>query len=279
MIQIPMSYYKNDTVHKLVGNNPQYGNISCGFLHKTSRKESNYHTIFEDYGGLLLLDGKGVHVNHKGEKFELYPGCFIQRRPGKCHHTYVEPDGRWLEFFICFGKDIFKNMVNLGMASGDQDVLYPGLSYGIFENMKELLEKFRTAKEHEIPHLLFECQEMIYQIYGLHKKNSGLQDQMLYDMCSLLKKYSHTRIPLEDVCQELNMGYETFRKLFKEKMGISPNRYVVQERINMAKTILLDEQYTIKEIAIQLGYSDPFTFSKQFKEITGISPKMFRGSY
>lgn len=279
MIYIPKDYYKKDTAHHIIGNNVQYGHISCGFLHKRTEKESNRHTVFENYGGLLLLDGKGIHVSEDGCEYPLYPGCFIQRLPGKCHDTYVEGDGKWLEFFICFNKELFEKMVLLGMATKEEEVLYPGLSYGILQKMNDLLQQFKTTPQKEIPLLLFACQQMIYQIWMLHQQNRASEDQLIEDMCMVLKKYSTTRKPLELICQELNMGYESFRKVFKERMGISPQQYIVQERITIAKTKLLDEHYTIKEIAIQLGYSDPFSFSKQFKEITGISPQNFRQSH
>ncbi|MHC1750127.1 MAG: helix-turn-helix domain-containing protein [Cellulosilyticaceae bacterium] len=279
MIDIPKIYYKKDTVHRIVGNNPLYGNISCGFLHKTSKKESNYNTVFENYGGLLLLDGKGVHVNDKGESFPVYPGCFIQRIPGKLHHTYVEGDGKWLEFFICFGKDIFENMVNLGMATREEDVLYPGVSYGVIQTFSELLQKFKQATDKEMVNILFECQQIVYQMFVHHQMRHDNEDESLKESCNVLKQYSTSRVPLESVCKELNVGYEVFRKVFKEKIGISPNRYIVQQRINLAKTMLLDSQCAIKEIAIQLGYSDSFAFSKQFKDFTGVSPREFRKIY
>lgn len=278
MIEIPTSYYKNDTVHKIVGNKEYYGDISCGFLHKKSRQESNHNTVFKRYGGLLVLSGTGVHKDEQGKEYPIYPGCFIQRVPGKMHSTYVDGDGKWLEFFICMGRDTFENMVNMGIATKD-DVLYPGVSHAMLSTFNTLLEKFKDITDKDLPLLLFECQQIIYQIYMLHQNNNSEEDRQIIEACELLKKHATSRVEIELLCQEFGMGYEKFRKIFKKKMGIAPNQYLIKERINLAKSLLLVGEYSIKEIAIMLGYTDPFTFSKQFKEMTGLAPKEFKKIY
>ena len=50
---------------------------------------------------------------------------------------------------------------------------------------------------------------------------------------------------------------------------------VVAGSENRAKTLLL-KQYTVAETAGQLGYPDAFSFSKQFKRYTGMSPTQFK---
>lgn len=279
MIDISKRYYNNDTIHKVIGTKECFGNISCGFLHKKSIHESNINTCFDKYGGLLVLSGTGVHRDNEGREYNLYPGCFVQRIPGKIHSTYVDGDGKWLEFFICFGADVFENMVNMGIATKEQDVLYPGISYALFDTCEELLNKFKNVIEKDTPLLLFECEKIIYQIFMLHNRNNFEQDREMIEASQILKKYVSSRIGIEEICEELGLGYESFRKTFKKQMGISPSKYIIKERINLAKTILLNEECSIKEVAIRLGYNDSFVFSKQFKDITGISPKQFKKIY
>jgi AraC-like DNA-binding protein len=73
----------------------------------------------------------------------------------------------------------------------------------------------------------------------------------------------------------LCIGQESFRKLFKKEVGISPIAYRNQQRMLAAKK-LLASQSSIAEIAEALGYSDSFSFSKQFKRHWGYSPNAFR---
>lgn len=65
-------------------------------------------------------------------------------------------------------------------------------------------------------------------------------------------------------------------KIFKEHTGISPSKYLNDCRMNAARKLLRDTELPIKDIAIQVGYSDPLHFSRNFKTATGLSPAQYR---
>ena len=67
-----------------------------------------------------------------------------------------------------------------------------------------------------------------------------------------------------------------FRRLFKEYSGESPAAFRGRHRIERAKQLLLsDDQYSIGEIATDLGFLDVYHFSKSFKKEVGVSPRIF----
>ena len=69
---------------------------------------------------------------------------------------------------------------------------------------------------------------------------------------------------------------DTLSKLFHDRAGTSPSRYLTDLRMQKAKKLLLDSQLSIREIAERVGYPDPFHFSKSFKNAVGMSPAQFR---
>lgn len=281
MLEIPSKFFDNDTVHRNISTDKYNGILSCGFLNKRTKTNSETNLVFEYYGALLLLSGEGVHVDCEGQEFKLYPGCFVQRIPGKLHSTFVNPDGKWLEFFICFGKDLFEALSNINVLDCDQDVLYPGINVAIFDSCVKLLSSLKNAPQEQLPLLLVEAQRIILTIYQLHNRNTTKDDSMeiIRQACEIIKQNTSEHLSIQEVAQKLDIGYERFRKLFKKKLGISPGEYSIQERINAAKSVLLVTNNSIKEIALDLGFPDSFSFSKQFKKVVGLSPSEFRSKY
>lgn len=84
------------------------------------------------------------------------------------------------------------------------------------------------------------------------------------------------RLSVYQVAELLNISEEHFSRMFKKKMGIPPVKYINEVKIAEAKRLLQQTDLRIKDIAIQLNYSDQFYFSQQFKKITGHSPTEFR---
>jgi len=72
------------------------------------------------------------------------------------------------------------------------------------------------------------------------------------------------------------MSESHFGRLFKAAFGTSPIDWLRRERINQAKRRLVETTDAMKEIAEQVGYRDRFFFSKDFKALTGLTPREFR---
>jgi AraC-like DNA-binding protein len=67
-----------------------------------------------------------------------------------------------------------------------------------------------------------------------------------------------------------------FSRVFKQAFGTSPIDWLRRERISQAKRRLADTGDDVKEIASQVGYSDRYFFSKDFKKHTGFTPTQYR---
>ena len=68
------------------------------------------------------------------------------------------------------------------------------------------------------------------------------------------------------------------QKLYQKQFGLSCMSDVINNRIELAKTLLKDTSMSIIQISIQCGYSSAEHFSRQFKKHTGMSPKKYRES-
>lgn len=76
--------------------------------------------------------------------------------------------------------------------------------------------------------------------------------------------------------EKLRTDYRTLSRVFCEVEGRTIETYVILQKIERVKELLLDGQLTVSEIAWQTGYSSVAHLSRQFKEVTGMTPSEFR---
>lgn len=91
-----------------------------------------------------------------------------------------------------------------------------------------------------------------------------------------LESHACQRIDYHRLSSQLLMPLPTLRRKFRQAMGMPMHRYLLQHRCRLAQQRLLESNNTIDAIAETLGYDDTAYFSRQFKQLTGLSPQHFR---
>lgn len=82
---------------------------------------------------------------------------------------------------------------------------------------------------------------------------------------------------ISKVANELFIGNRQFERLFKDYVGLSPERYAGIVRFNKALS-LFDSPLNLTEIALESGYYDQAHFIRDFRRITGGSPSVYRNN-
>ena len=75
---------------------------------------------------------------------------------------------------------------------------------------------------------------------------------------------------------KLNQGYTTLSKLFSSVEGITIEKYVLKQKIEKVKELIVYNELNLSEIAFQLDYSSVAHLSSQFKKETGMTPTGFK---
>ncbi len=78
------------------------------------------------------------------------------------------------------------------------------------------------------------------------------------------------------ISSEIGMEYTQLSKLFSEIEGNTIEHYIIEQRIERAKELIVYNELTLSQISYQLNYSSPQHLSKQFKQITGLTPSAFK---
>ena len=86
-------------------------------------------------------------------------------------------------------------------------------------------------------------------------------------------------IRIEDLAKLLGLNKEYFSRFFRRYFQLPPKQYILQKRIQSAQKMLCHTDVQIQEVGARCGFSDPYHFSKSFKNIAGIPPKEYRHLY
>lgn len=76
--------------------------------------------------------------------------------------------------------------------------------------------------------------------------------------------------------ERLNLEYHYLSSLFSSIEGITIEKYIIAQRIERVKELLLYDELSLSEIADNLGYSSVQHLSLQFKKVTGLTPSHFK---
>jgi len=91
-----------------------------------------------------------------------------------------------------------------------------------------------------------------------------------------LEKEYRSPIALDDVARIAHMSRRNLTRVFARVMGQSPIGYLIRLRVNRAADLLRNSSMKISAIGYEAGFEDSNYFSRQFRHLTGMTPRAFR---
>jgi two-component system, response regulator YesN len=117
---------------------------------------------------------------------------------------------------------------------------------------------------------------MLHFIEQVFEQNELKHPQVILKAVDFLQKNFQKKITLEEVSAYVNHSPSYFSTIFKSELKVSFNAYLNHLRIEQAKKLLLENEFTIVEISELVGYEDQSYFSRVFKKNTGTTPGKYR---
>jgi AraC-like DNA-binding protein len=90
------------------------------------------------------------------------------------------------------------------------------------------------------------------------------------------ENYASPELHLADVARELSMSQVQLSRILNQQVGVSFRQLLRSTRIEEAKRMLASRRYSVKEVAVRVGFVDSHYFSRSFKELTGLSASEYR---
>lgn len=103
-----------------------------------------------------------------------------------------------------------------------------------------------------------------------------LQEQRMKQMLRWLDEHYAEPITVAQTAAVAHICVRECQRYFSNTLHISPIQYVIRRRVSAAAELLLSKNHSIIEIGIQCGFENPSYFTKQFKKVTGMTPRDYR---
>ncbi len=234
--------------------------------------------IEDEYVAVYVLRGSGTFVDWEMNRWSVDAGSFIQM-PAKRRHSVIQDDnGQWAECWLTLDGRFCDELGRLGAIDLSRPVLRPGVDLELIGRFERILHDLTHGPETSLPQVLSRAHDALSYAHELDARRRAPHPHaaMIDSACTALGRDLAKRLDIETLATAHGLSYERFRKVFRERVGVSPGEYRIQRRIDRARVLIAYERMTNAQAAYSLGYPDPFSFSKQFKQVVGMSPNTFR---
>lgn len=242
--------------------------INISNVSKFSRLPNENHTHYLTTKGAFIFPISGKGILHFGDR------TFVAER-GKMIHGCP---GQQLEFEV-LGDEPFHH-INLYYDSNSNILFDIELDdaekvINILETILELKENKTLKSAYQSEQLLDQTFESIFAAY----LNSSVKtnQQLIKEVVAFIHNSYQENITLKTLAEYSGKKADQLSYLFYQYMGIRPINYLIKYRLEQAIE-LLQEGYTVQEVASLVGYSDPLYFSRIFKKHVGYSPSQVKNS-
>ena len=253
----------------------------CGIEH--CLPDYSFHT--EDRPGYhlhIILKGSGV-LSVNGREQRLHFGQMFVTKPGEKTWYKADNSDPWVYCWMTFGGNIAKDCLEKAGFSDGVNNLNCNVSQQRFHSLVERVldeAKLKPSNIYFRTGMLLEyISAAIDSNYMSGEKNrrpAEYHSDLYVDYAVNMIQENYASITISEVAKNIGIHRSYLTGIFKKKVGVSPQEFLLQCRIRQACKLLTETNNPIQEIARQVGYDNPLTFSNTFKTFRGLSPRSYR---
>ena len=225
--------------------------------------------------GERWLEGKVCHETRHQGNIAIIPAGIAHR----CNWNTA------VEFMVLAVEPALLQQVGQDIVNGDRIELIPRfmdqvdpLIQGIFSTLREEVEFGKIGGNLLVDSLKTTLAIHLLRNYcatqlKLSSYRDGLSQSMLQQVKDYINEHLSQDLKLVELSAIAQLSPYHFLRLFKQRMGITPHQYILQQRIERAKNLLQHGELSTAEIALRTGFSDQSHLTRCFKRRFGITPK------
>ena len=240
----------------------------------------NKGRTLNEYQMLYLVEGEGVFSSAHIKGQRIKSGDIFLLFPDEWHSYHPLPTSKWKSYWIGYKGRNMDDRVKFGFLSPEKPVYNVGYSAEIIHLYEAAMKTAKEEAAYSQQILAGIVNNLIGVMYSKERNIILNRDRAKVDLINkarlIIREEVESRITIQEIAEQLGMGYSNFRKLFKEFTGVSPALYQQELKLQKAKELLSTTDISIKEIAYQLNFDSPDYFSSKFKMKVGCKPSEYR---
>ena len=229
----------------------------------------------DDY--LFIFFPTQIYVRHE-RKIQLFPeGTFFLWTPGH-RHNFGHPDQPWCHLWMHIQGTVVERLltnstlpVNVPLILPEWTVVEDGLR-AIYDELNDHIEADSTILGALLTLLVRKLARSLQ-----HDTNVGRIPERVARIMKLMStRPADCPERIIDLAAKAGLSSSHFCAEFRVAFGISPIRFLIDKKLELAARMLRDRNLRIAEISSSVGFRDPFYFSRQFRIRYGKSPRQYR---
>jgi len=225
----------------------------------------------------LVARGKGS-LRLGREDYALFPGVMFFYGPHVAQHITTDAADPLVKYFINFtGNRVARLLRQCGLTPGRViRISALGEMQGIFDDLiQNALKGSRYGSrvcELLLEHLILKAADS-----PMPWEAAEMPSFATYQRCLQHIQSQHLHLQTQSqVARECHVNPAYLCRLFRRYDHQTPYQYLMRLKMNWAAERLQDPGTLVKKVAAELGFSDPFHFSRAFKSVFGLAPETFR---
>ena len=224
----------------------------------------------------FILSGKGIFVI-EGKKYELEAGRGFLIPPGELAFYEADETEPWTYIWVGFSGSKAQEYINGIGLSSHAPVFQSEEHEGLYACVKDMMEHSTYSVANELRRV-----GQLHVFLSMIAKENPIQEeaekgnQYVKRAIEYIQSNYHIPIKVTDVANYVCINRSYLYSLFQEALEMSPQQFLSRYRITKAAELLLTSSLPVESIALSTGYNDPFVFTKAFKQLTGMSPSIYR---
>ncbi|WP_256761911.1 AraC family transcriptional regulator [Cohnella sp. WQ 127256] len=272
--------YGNVYHDSTVSNTPEY-------------KTGGIHPTYE----LLYLASGSFQLHWLGEQYEVSPSSLFILTPNTPHDLIIHSKNAVFWYIELTGVEeepYLSKLQNILLWNRLQSGFDPHFTLSpLMQLCLNEISQMLDMNIHDQPYgeqlLLLNVQKILLlvrgtlELYGKDRSNStvllsgySLSKEVIKTLASYMESTYKSKITLNDLTRISNFQATYLIKRFKEETGFTPIDYLLELRMEAAKTYLSTTEMPIQKVAEEAGYPNIHHFSGEFKRKTGLSPTNWR---